>query len=379
VLRPYSYRTLFWALPLVLCASTTRAQSAPESATTPVSVSADMVFYGDNNEFFSMFRTGETVLGSWLRARLDLALSPHAALTLGVYALGRDGCDSFAQDHAASSPCHFELARPVASLALGTRRHRVILGTLQTGGQPEGMGPDRTTPHGLLPALAVEQLWLDHGYEAGAQWLEDSRHWRQDLWFDYRRAVSDQHHEFFNAGSVGHLQPSPTAPVALAYQFQIVHHGGQDAETGPISDSFAGGPGLVLRHPFPTIGLASLETYALFSDDRPDRTHDELTMRGHALLVRLAAENNGWRAHVIGWEGHDFKHEDGDPNYQSYVPDLHQNFLGTRNYYELGLARVMHPGKTIDFEVSGRAHYTQDRWGYSYRLVGIVHFGVWQR
>ena len=41
------------------------------SAQKPVTVVLDSVFFGDNGEFFSPFRTGETILGSWQRLDAD--------------------------------------------------------------------------------------------------------------------------------------------------------------------------------------------------------------------------------------------------------------------------------------------------------------------
>jgi hypothetical protein len=380
LLSKSSHQRTLWLLAIAVCSTRIAGAQIPSAVSNedPVTISADAVFYADNNEFFSMFRTGETVLGTWMRLNTDIKVSERATLRFGAYGLTRDGCESFDRDNSASSACGHEVARPVASLILGTEHHRFILGTLETGSQPEGIGPDRMTPHGLLPALAVEQSWLDHGYEAGAQWIEDSSRWKHDMWFDYRNVVTDLHREFFNSGFIGHVQQSPTSPIAFGYQFQVVHHGGQQFHTGTVSDSFGGGPGVILRHQFPVVGNASFETYALYSFDRPDRENDALSVKGNALFFRIAAEKNDWRAHVIGWQGHDFKHEDGDPNYLSYIPDLQQNFEGHRDYYELGLTHVVRAAKAIDFEISGRAHYTQDRWGYSYRLVGITHFGIWR-
>ena len=128
------------------------------SAQTPVTVVLDSVFLGDNTERFGRFRTAETILGSWQRLDADIEVSDRATLKLGVYALERDGAER-----------RTELARPVASLTMGTKRQRFVIGTIETGDRPSGIGPDRTTPHGLLPPLAVETLWFSRAYEAGLQ------------------------------------------------------------------------------------------------------------------------------------------------------------------------------------------------------------------
>ncbi len=349
------------AATVVVCALTTSLR-----AQTPVAVSLDSVFFGDNAEFFSPFRTGETILGAWQRLNVDIKVGDKASLKLGLYALERNGSER-----------RTELARPVAALTMGTTRHRFIIGTLETGDRPAGAGPDRTTPHALLPPLAVETLWFSRAYEAGVQWKTNTEKFTQDVWFDYQQVITAEHRELFDGGIVGRYQRSATEPIALVYQFHVVHHGGQQFDVGPVSDSFGYGPGILVRHQMPRIGAASLELYTLFSHDRPDRQQPALTIRGKALLVRAAAERDNWRGHVLAWKGKDFKHEAGDPNYLSQLPDG-TNFHDGRNYVELGLTRLFKVAPTIDFEASGRAHVVQGKWGYSYRLLGTLHLDIWR-
>jgi hypothetical protein len=339
--------------------------TAVASAQQPISVSLDTVFYGDNVEFDGRFRTGETILGSWQRLAADIEIGRLASLKLGVYALERDGSER-----------RTELARPVATLTIGTKRHRFLMGTLETNDRPE-IGPDRETPHGLLPPLAVEQLWFSRAYEAGLQWRTDTEAVTQDAWFDYQKLVTQAHRELFDAGIVGKVQRSKTAPIALLYQLHVVHHGGQQVHTGNVSDSLGYGPGVMLRRPMPVVGNASLEVYTLFSFDRPDRGRPELDVNGRALFARLAAERNDWRGHVLAWRGHLFRHEEGDLNYLSENLDG-TTFVGRRDYAEAGLAKVFRPASPVDFEVSGRFHLVQGHRGYSYRLRAIVHLGLWR-
>jgi hypothetical protein len=353
-------RTALLTVLTIVCAT------AAPSAQKPVTVALDSVFFGDNVEFFSPFRTGETVLGSWQRATADIEISDRARLKLGAYALERNGSEK-----------RFDIARPVVALVMGTDHHRFIMGTLETGDRRDGIGPDRMTPHGLLPPLAVETAWFSRAYEAGLQWRSVTERFTQDLWFDYQKLINAEHRELFDGGFVGKVQASNTAPVALLYQFHVVHHGGQQFQEGTVSDSFGGGPGVMVRHALPAVGTGSLEVYALFSYDRPDREQPAFDVKGKALFARAAAERNNWRGHVLAWRGRDFKHEQGDRNYLSQYPDG-TNYLGRRDYAEAGLAHLFKPAPTVDFEVSGRAHLIQGKWGYSYRLVGTVHLVLWR-
>jgi hypothetical protein len=341
--------------------------SAVSRAQTPARVSLDTVFFADNVEFFSPFRTGETILGSWQRVDVDLDVGRPVSLKLGLYALERDG-----------SSRRSELARPVVALTIGSERQRFVIGTLETTGDDRRrtMGPDVTTPHHLLPALAVETLWFSRAYEAGAQWRVNTERLTQDVWFNYQKLVTAEHRELFDGGVVGKYHASQDFPIAFLYQWHVVHHGGQQFHTGPVSDSFGYGPGLLVERALPVVGKASLEAYALFSYDRPDRQQSDLTTQGHGRFVRLMAEKRNWRAHVLAWQGHTFKHEAGDPNYLSVYPDG-TTARGHRDYGEAGLARRFTLTPTVDLEASGRAHLVQRKWGYSYRLLATVHVPLW--
>jgi len=312
-------------------------------AQVPATLKLDAVFYGDNAEFFNRFRSGETILGWNGRLFWDIELSDRAALRLGVYALERIGSES-----------SFDRGLPIISIAFGTPRHRFILGTLETGDRRQGVGPDRTTPHGLLPPLSVESLWFTRAYEGGVQWRIDESRLKHDLWFNYQKTNTAAHRELFDAGIVDRLRVK--GPLSVGAQFHIVHHGGQQYASGPVADSLAYGPGVILEGPVARVRTASVEVYGLRAVDRPDRAVPALTVRGTALFVRLAAETGPWRGHASLWRGSDFNKEDGDRNYLSRYTDgtLYQ---GTRNYAEAGLARVFTPAPSVEFEASARVHF----------------------
>jgi hypothetical protein len=336
----------------------------PCHAQTPVTLAIDSVFFGDNTEFFGPFRDGETILGASQRLFADIEASDRATLRVGLYLMQQAG---------SASPV--ERALPIVSLFLGTLRQRFILGTLDTGKRVAGIGPDATTPHGLLPPLAVEPRWFTRAYEAGVQWVTKTRRFEQDSWFDYQKMNTPAHRELFDAGGVGRLRGSSL--VSLVYQWHVVHHGGQQSDTGPVSDSVGYGPGVVVDGRLPGIDNASIEAYTLFAYDRPDREDPTQTVLGRALFVRAAARLNLWRAHVIVWRGDDFNHEDGDPNYLSRYPDG-ARYRGTRDYSEAGLARLFKPAPTIEFEASGRLHLIERRRAYSYRLLATIHLDLWR-
>jgi hypothetical protein len=340
--------------------------AVPAAAQVPISVCVDAVFIADNTEFFSEFRRGETLLGSWQRAYVDIETGERATLRVGAFGIERDGAER-----------RFDIARPVAALLLGTPRHRLTIGTLETDQGRVGIGPDRTTPHGLLPPLAGETQWFTRGYEAGLQWRESTERVAHDLWFNYQRIVTPEHREKFDSGFTGRLQTSGTAPVAFLYQFHVVHHGGQQFENGAVADSFGYGPGVLLRVGTEDV-KGSLETYGLLSYDRPDRADRDRDERGKGLFVRGAVEFADWRVHAIGWRADRFKHEDGDLNYLSQLAGG-TTYSGRRKYEEAGVAKLIRASPAVSFELSGRVHWLQGKSAYSYRMLGAVHMGVWRR
>jgi hypothetical protein len=336
----------------------------PCAAQQPTVVRLDSALYGDNTEFSNRFRKGETILGSFQRVFVEITPNDRAVFDLGVYALERAGSHS-----------PIDRGLPIVTLSLGSPRDRFIFGTLESPVHRGGFGPDRTTPHGLLPPLAVETLWLTRSYEAGIQWLVKNGQIAHDGWFDYQKLNTPAHREQMDAGGVGRV--ALAGPLGLAYQIHVVHHGGQQYQSGPVADSLGYGAGFTLEGPLAALDLASVEVYALGSLDRPDRAAPALTTKGRAVFARAAVEKRGWRTHVILWRANDFNHEGGDPNYLSKFASG-ERYRGTREYTEMGLSRLFKPAPSVDFEGSLRLHWVQGAYAYSYRMLAIVHFKVWQ-
>ena len=336
----------------------------PCDAQIPVTLHVDSVFYGDNTEFSNTFRAGETILGSFQRIFVEIEPSDRATVQLGLYATERAGSHS-----------SVDRGLPIVTLRLGTPRQRFIVGTLSPHSDHRAFGPDRTTPHNLVPPLSVETLWFTRAYEAGVQWMTRTDRVVHDVWFDYQKLNTREHRELFDAGVAGRL--TMRGPFALGYQVHLVHHGGEQYASGPVADSFGYGPGLIAEGPLARFELASIEAFGLVAYDRPDRAAPERTLWGKGLFVRAAVEKRRWRGHVIVWRGDAFNHEDGDPNYLSTYRNGTQ-YRGTRDYSEIGLAKLFQPARTVDFEASVRLHRVEEHFAYSYRLLGIVHLTPWR-
>jgi hypothetical protein len=338
------------------------AAASPCAAQSPISLRVAAVFFGDDAELSNPFRAGESILGSNQRIIAEIDAGDHATLQFGVYAIERAGSHS-----------PIDRALPIVSLRIHSPTQHLTLGTLST--DRADYGPDRTTPHGLLPPLARETLWFTRAYEVGVQWQVHTAKIAHELWYNYQKLNTPEHRELFDAGATGHFQIH--GPFAAAYQLHLVHHGGELYENGSVSDSLAYGPGFAVRGAVRPFDALSFEVFGLAAHDRPDRAIvRQRTRSGAGLFLRAAAEKSNWRGHVIVWRGDDFNHEDGDAHYQSHYA-TGARYRGTRDYSESGLTKLFRPAPGVDVEASGRLHRVEGDFGYSFRLLAIVNL-AWQ-
>lgn len=328
-------------------------------ADPPVTFNARLNFYGDNTEFTNRFREGETLLGMWGQLFFDVDLNDRVTVRGGVFGDERFG-----------SASAFEIVRPVFALVLRGRTSRFIFGTLETLEQPDGAGPDRATPHGLLPPIQKETLSFTRPYENGFQWTINGSRVRQQVWINWQRLNTHTERELLDSGVVGRL--ALKRRVSLGYQWHIVHHGGQQFHTGPVSDSFTGAPGLIVEPQVDWLDRAAVEIYGFLSRHVPDRAQSSGTLNGLAVFARLSGERAGWRGHLIVWRACDFLKEEGDPNYGVLRRDG-SRFRATRDYAELGLTRTFQPADDVSVEASARAYRIEGEYDYAYRVLARVN------
>ena len=329
----------------------------PASAQDAVRLEADFTFYGDNTEFNNPFRRGDTLFGAGGSVSLAIDLDERVTFNAGLFGNGRFGF-----------PHGVEQWRPVISIAIGDDRSRFTIGTFDTARRPAGPGPDRVRVHGLLPSLQIETLAFTRPWETGLQWTGRTSRIDHDVWINWQKINTPRRREVFDAGA--RVEASIARGVALGFQAHIVHHGGQQFNTGPVSDSAAFGPGVIVR----ALPSVSCELYGLLARYTPDREHPALSRNGAAFFSRIAAERHAWRGHLIVWRGGTFLKEEGDPNYQSARRDG-TLFRDTRDYAEAGLTRTFSPAPHARVEASARVHRVEAHVDYSYRIVATVQLG----
>jgi hypothetical protein len=323
-----------------------------------VTATADFLFYGDNTEFSNPFRSGETTFGVAGSAAFAIDLGEHVRFHAGIFGNGRFG-----------SPADVEQWRPVVSFELHNERSRLRFGTFEAPRRPEGLGPDRVVPHGILPPMQIETLAFRRPWEAGLEWEHDGQRIQHDVWINWQKLHTPTRREVFDAGA--RVETPLTTMFALTGQAHVVHHGGQQFNVGPVSDSSMYAGGVVLRPPAPEPGPLSLELYAIGSVHVPNRDRPELTIRGRAFFGRLAFERDDWRGHLIAWRGLDVVKEDGDPNYSSLRQDG-TLYRKVRDYSEAGLARVFRFVPGAEFEAAARLHHIEGHFEYSYRVTARI-------
>ncbi len=319
----------------------------------------DFLLYGDNTEFFNRFRDGETLFGAAGTIAVDLPLSDRATVRGGLFLNHRFGSEHFAEQW-----------RPVISLTVRTGPSTFTMGTLDTIPEEGAPAPDLTGPHGLLPPLQVETLAFTRPYEAGLQWQVESARLEQDTWINWQRLNTAEHRERFDAGVRGRV-PIGSLPIAFGYQAHHTHEGGQLFDTGPVRDSTAGGPGVVVEPPIPGLDALTIDAYMLWSRHVPDRANPEATDHGHGLFLRAAATKNGWRGHLIFWGACIWLKDEGDLNYGSRLGDG-AVFRPTRHYGEVGLARTFYEADGVALEGALRFHRIERDYNYSFRILARV-------
>lgn len=332
--------------------------SAPPADAQDLDLDALVTFYGDNTEFSNPFREGETIIGTYAVAFVEVRVSDRLAVRGGVFGNQRFG-----------SASAFDQVRPVLALIIGGPRSRLVLGTLETVRRRNGQGPDRLGPHGLLPPLQRETLAFERPWEAGVQWTVDTPRIKQDAWLNWQRLNTSEQREKFDTGLTARFLIRPA--LTLRSGVHYVHQGGQLSAKGPVSDSLGWNLGVEVGGSAGPLDRLSLEAFALSSRWVPDRAEITRARTGFATFIRLAAEERGWRLHGLMWRGDDFVKEEGDPNYQSRRRDG-SSYRRLRDYAEAGVTRTFPLARQSTVEISARWHRVENDYEYSVRVLAVA-------
>ncbi len=344
---------------LLLCGT---ALPAVPLAAQRVTWDSRLTAYGDNTEFFTPYRTGETLLGTQLLSTLRARTGRRTAIVAGVHVEHRSGAEGF-----------LDPVRPVLAFEFRSGSTSATLGALV---------PERR--HGFLEPLQVTTLELTRPIEYGLSWVERRPRWDVDVYLNWQALNTPEQREVFDYGWV--LRVRPHRLLSLESQLHGLHHGGQLFDAGvPVTNNVASGFGVTVADTLGALGRSAFTVYRLRSAGNidPDAPGGRPT-KGHGWYLRGSVTPRGWfELFALWWRGRDFLSQEGDNNYNSVGADP-AFYRSRRRYTEFGLLRRVPVEGEVTFDGEFRLHRIDDEpskaflgtgWEYSYRLVVRAPFG----
>lgn len=337
----------------VLCVILSRAVPAHAQALTWSTAAA---FYADNTEFFTPYRTGETLLGGQFRSELRFRTGTRTGFHLGAFGDHRSGAEEF-----------LETIHPVLTFQYRSPRSTGTIGA---------MFPERR--RGYLEPLQATTFEITRPIEYGLSWRERRPRWEADVFINWQRLNLEGQREAFDFGWI--LKVHPLAGLTLETQLHGLHHGGQLFDAGvPVTNNTASSYGATLADSLPWAGKSALALHYLRSSGNLDpgapagRPDD-----GHGWYLRASVAPRGWfELFSISWWGRDFLAQEGDNNYNSVGAD-DAFYRSRRKYWELGVLRRSTIEEAVTLDAELRFHRIDNyasiaigksRWEYSYRVL----------
>ena len=317
--------------------------------------------YGDNTEFFTPYRVGETILGGQFQSFAVIGLGQRVTAHAGVFGDFRFGSEEFLDD-----------VKPILSARFTTPTSLGVFGTLET-----------VRRHGLLEPLAVTTLEITRPIEYGIQWIERRKAIDLDLFLNWQALNTPSQREVFDYGWT--LRVRPIRQVSLESQLHGLHHGGQLHSAGvPVTNNIASGFGITLSDTLGPLGLAAVQIYRLRSSGNIDPNAPiDRPRKGRGTWIRASiAPLKPLELFGIYWRGRDFLSQEGDNNYNS-VGANPSFYRSRRKYLEFGVLRRGRLDGNATLDAEFRVHRIDDlkssaflgsSWEYSYRLIVSAPF-----
>lgn len=313
------------------------------------------VLYGDNTEFFTPYRVGETILGGQFTTWLAAMYGTRTELRAGLFADRRWGSDNFTDS-----------LKPVLAFRYQTAHSLGVFGTLET--------VDR---HGLLEPLMVTTRELTTPIEYGAQWIENKGIVHGEMWINWQKLNVAGQREQFEVGTVVRVRAAPHLDLNL--QQLSYHRGGQLFNPTPVTNNHVEAVGTTVHDTLGKLGHSYFAAWHLWSSGHIDPDYPAGRPKtGDGTYLRAGITPWNWaEVFAIHWIGRDFNGDDGDNNYNStgFDPTFYQSH---RVYTEIGFIRKTPIEGGITFDAEFRFHNIDNlqsiallntRWEYSYRMV----------
>lgn len=314
------------------------------------------VFYGDDTEFFTSYRVGETILGGQLSSWIEAETGRRTELRVGVFADRRWGSEEFTDS-----------VKPILSFRYGTKHSRAVLGTLET-----------VRRHGLLEPIMVTTRELTTPIEYGLQYLETRGVFRGEAWINWMKLNTPTQREQFEVGLT--VQADVTAWLALHGQHLWLHRGGQLYQANvTTSNNRVTALGVTLHRKVDHLGETSLAAWRLFSAGHIDPNYPvDRPRSGQGTWLRAGVTPmRRTELFALRWTGRDFSGEAGDNNYNSAGHNS-AFYRSRRAYTELGVLHRTPVEGGVTLDVEARWHRIDHEqsiaffgtpWELSYRVV----------
>jgi hypothetical protein len=337
--------------------------TAPILAGQELSWQTRAVLYGDNTEFFTPYRIGETILGGQLTTWLDARPSRRTSLQIGVFADRRSGSGAFTDS-----------IKPVLSARYQTQHSLGVMGTLASERR-----------HGLGDVIMVSTRELTTPIEYGLQWRETRNRVTGESWINWRRLNTEEHREEFELGAV--LAVRAREWLTLEAQHLWSHRGGQLHEAGvPVTNNRVTGVGATVRHVVGPLGELKLSAFQYWSAGHliPDPPVTAAANGKGTLLRASIAPWQKFEFFGIYWTGRDFHAAAGDANYGS-LGKRDDFYRAERRYRELGALYRHGSERGPELDADIRWHKIDNEssiaffgtsWELSFRLVARMPISV---
>src|SRR5690606_17459182 len=212
-----------------------------------IDLQARAAFYADNTEFFTPYRTGETIFGAQLGAWLLAHSGANVSLRAGALIDRRWGSEEFVDS-----------IKPILAVAWRGERSTGILGTL-----------DSERRHRLIDPVMVSTRELTTPVEYGLQWRERRGPLDGEVWLNWRKLNTPEQREEFEMGAVAEVELSPWLETRA--QDLWSHRGGQLHEAGvPVSNNRVTALGVRLHDSLSFVGRSSVSVMRLWSTGHLD-------------------------------------------------------------------------------------------------------------
>lgn len=261
-------------------------------------ISADMLCYFNNLEYFNKYREGEPFWGAYLQTRFSYRFE-SVVFSVGVHARKDFGDDSFFSD-----------IRPLFRAYYSNKNFMFVLGEL--------FNKER---HGLLDALIRQQFIYDPVVEEGFQVFFKNKLFHQDFWASFMALNTPQHREHLCAGNATFIHLNPFVLSIMGY---VSHYGGQQAAPvhDPVRENAAAALGIDYSVPvrkerkIQQFGIQQYLLGSYTSENRDSLPYDG----GWGALTKIWLDISGFRWGFSFFKGNDYVTWEGNPMYRTSRP-----------------------------------------------------------